>query len=229
MLTHRILIVLHQERSSPGRVGQELKRRGFALDIRRPALGDPLPATLAEHDGAIIFGGPMSANDDLDFIKAEIDWISVPLGENKPFLGICLGGQMLAKQLGAPVAPHPEKRVEIGYFPVHPTEAGQNLFDNPQFVYQWHREGFELPHGAVALACGAGDFPLQAMRYGDKAYGLQFHPELTALMMNAWLVKARHRLVEPGAQPALAQRLARHQHDRDLNGWLHRFLDHWLA
>ena len=70
-----ILIVLHQEHSTPGRVGRLLRERGFPLDIRRPRYGDPLPETLAGHAGAVIFGGPMSANDPDDFVKAEIDWI----------------------------------------------------------------------------------------------------------------------------------------------------------
>ena len=91
----KILIVLHQEHSSPGRVGQLLQATGFRLDIRRPPLGDPLPETLAGHRGAVIFGGPMSANDEDDFVRAEIDWIGVPLREQKPYLGLCLGAQMM--------------------------------------------------------------------------------------------------------------------------------------
>ena len=61
--TAPILIILHQEHSTPGRVGHALIERGFTLDVRRPRFGDPLPETMAEHAGAIIFGGPMSAND----------------------------------------------------------------------------------------------------------------------------------------------------------------------
>ncbi len=60
----KVLIVLHQGHSTPGRIGASLRQRGYALDIRRPSLGDPLPETLAEHAGAIVFGGPMSANDE---------------------------------------------------------------------------------------------------------------------------------------------------------------------
>src|SRR5262249_24812801 len=98
-----ILIVLLQETSTPGRVGHALRQRGYPLDVRRPALGDPLPATMAEHAGAIVFGGPMSANDPTDFIRREIDWLKLPLKESKPFLGICLGAQMLASHLGSRV------------------------------------------------------------------------------------------------------------------------------
>ena len=65
--------------------------KGYRLDIRRHCLGDPLPQTLERHAGAVIFGGPMSANDSDDWIAREIDWIGVPLKEEKPFLGVCLG------------------------------------------------------------------------------------------------------------------------------------------
>ncbi len=88
------------------------------------ALAIRLPETLDGHAGAVIFGGPMSANDPDDFVRREIDWISVPLAEQRPFLGICLGAQMLAMQLGAQVAPHPEGRAQIGYYPIRPTQRG---------------------------------------------------------------------------------------------------------
>jgi GMP synthase (glutamine-hydrolysing) len=107
-----VLIILHQEASTPGRVGNALRSLGHPLDIRRPRFGDRLPPTLDGHAGAVIFGGPMSANDPDDFIRREIDWIAVPLRERRPFLGICLGAQMLARQLGARVAPHPEGRAD---------------------------------------------------------------------------------------------------------------------
>src|SRR4051812_6441169 len=122
-----VLIVLHQEHSTPGRVGRLLQERGHRLDIRRPRFGDPLPATLSGHAGAAVFGGPMSANDTDDFIRDEIDWIGVPLKEDKPFLGLCLGAQMLAKHLGARVWGHPAGRAEIGYYPLVPTRAGRTL------------------------------------------------------------------------------------------------------
>src|SRR3954465_12046568 len=74
-----VLIILHQETSTPGRVGNALRLLGHPLDIRRPRFGDPLPDSLDDFAGAVMFGGPMSANDPDDFVKREIDWISVPL------------------------------------------------------------------------------------------------------------------------------------------------------
>ena len=148
-----VLIVLHQETSTPGRVGNALRALGYPLDIRRPRFGDPLPETLDHHAGAVIFGGPMSANDADEYVRREIDWIEIPLREQRPFLGICLGAQMLARQLGAQVAPHPEGRVEVGYYPIRPTAAGHALCpDWPEQVYHWHGEGFHLPAGVELLA-----------------------------------------------------------------------------
>src|ERR1700732_3057164 len=122
-----VLIVLHQETSTPGRVSTALRALGHPLDVRRPRFGDALPGTLEGHAGAVIFGGPMSANDPDDFVRREIDWIAVPLLETRPVLGICPGAHMLAMQLGARVAPHPQGRAEIGYYPIHPTQAGRRL------------------------------------------------------------------------------------------------------
>ena len=81
-MTERVLLVVHQERSDPGRVAREIFAMGYDLDVRRPSGGDPLPETMDEHSGAVIFGGPMSANDDTDFIRTEIDWISTVLEAN---------------------------------------------------------------------------------------------------------------------------------------------------
>lgn len=207
--------------------------RGHALDIRKPRFGDPLPDTMAEHAGAVIFGGPMSANDPDDFLRAEIDWISVPLREKKPFLGLCLGAQMLARLLGAPVTTHADGRAEIGYYPLVPTQAGLDFAERigspwPGQVYHWHREGFDCPQGAETLATG-DDFPTQAIRVGPCAYGLQFHPEVTHAMVCRWTVRAAERLKLAGAQDRARQLEGRFMHDPHVSRWLDAFLDDWLG
>jgi GMP synthase (glutamine-hydrolysing) len=226
----RILVVLHQEQSTPGRIGRLLAQDGYALDVRRPRFGDPLPRDLRDHAGAIVFGGPMSANDGDDYIRREIDWIGVPLAENKPFLGVCLGAQMLAKHLGKRVYRHPQGRVEIGYHRIDPTEEGRSLCHAPfpRDVYHWHREGFDLPCGADLLARGE-HFEVQACRFGDAAYGLQFHPEVTYAMMCRWTVRAIWREQELGAQPPHAHFEGWRLHDAAVARWLKAFLAHWLA
>ena len=219
----RILIVLHQERSSPGRVGQMLQQAGFALDVRRPVLGDPLPATLDHHVGVVVFGGPMSANDDHEGVRREIEWLKVPLDENKPFLGICLGAQMLVRHLGGRVEGHPDGLTEIGWYPLRPTPEGEKLMSWPSMVYHFHREGFELPRGATLLAT-ADDYENQAFRYGDNAWGVQFHGELTRAMMHRWVVHGAHRFDLPGAQQGRDHLMGRMVHDGPLRQWLSEFL-----
>lgn len=219
----KILTVLHQEHSSPGRVGQLLIAGGFDLDIRRPPLGDPLPETLEEHRGAVIFGGPMSANDADEFVRRETDWLKVPLAEDKPFLGICLGAQMLVNHLGGRVESHGDGLVEIGWYPLQATEEGRKLFDWPDMVYQFHREGFSLPSDATLLAT-ADCYPNQAFRYGANAWAIQFHAELTRVMMQRWVVRGAHRFGLPGAQAGRAHLDGRMIWDMRLKLWLGEFL-----
>jgi GMP synthase (glutamine-hydrolysing) len=223
-----VLIILHQAHSNPGHVGQWLKARGHALDVRRPRYGDPLPETLHDHAGAVIFGGPMSANDPDEFIRLETEWIKVPLSEQKPFLGICLGAQMLARLLGARVTAHPEQRVEIGYHPVQGTPHAGLFGGWPDRVYQWHREGFEIPRGALALAGSDGPFENQAFLYDGCAVGVQFHPEITYTMVNRWSGLNPHRLLEPGAQDRLSQLSDHIAHGPAVRKWLDSFLTRWL-
>ena len=174
----RILIVVHQAHSTPARVGLKLTALGYELDIRRPCIGHGLPKNLDEYAGAVMFGGPQSANDCEPYLAGEMDLIGCALKEEAPFLGICLGAQMLVRQLGGKVAPHREGRAEIGYYPIQPTGAGTQLMDAwPGHVYQWHREGFDVPAGAEMLARSDGDFEVQAIRAGQSAFGIQFHPE----------------------------------------------------
>ncbi|MCB1497735.1 MAG: glutamine amidotransferase [Bauldia sp.] len=224
----RILIVLHQEHSTPGRVGLRLVERGYQLDIRRPRFGDPLPDSLVDHAGAVIFGGPMSANDPDDYIKRETDWIEVPLKEGAPFLGLCLGAQLMARHLGAAVTANADGSVEVGYYPIWPTEAGRRLMDWPDQVHHFHREGFDLPDEAVLLATGE-KFRNQAFSFGKSAFAIQFHIELTNAMVGRWTLRSSERAPQPGAQGAAEHFLGRALHDWKTKNFLEGFLDHWLA
>lgn len=224
-----ILVVIHQPTSNPGRVGENLRTLGFDLDLRCPAQGQPLPATMQGHSAAVVFGGPMSANDDhLDFIRLELDWITMALASEKPYLGICLGAQLLARALGAAVVPHPTGQREIGYYPILPTSARQEMLLSPLMVYQWHQEGFMLPMGSHLLATGS-TFPHQAFRYGQRAYGLQFHPEITAGMVNHWTTEGADQLSCPGAQ-SRGYHLSQHRlYGPMVERWLRQFLAGWVG
>jgi GMP synthase (glutamine-hydrolysing) len=228
--SRKILILLHQEHSTPGRVGRLLRGLGAELDIRRHSLDEPLPEALDQHDGVVVFGGPMSANDECEWICRQIGWLEKPLVAAKPFLGICLGAQMLTRALGARVFTYPDQRAEIGYTPIRPTAAADRLSAAPfpRVVYQWHRDGFDLPEGAELLAEGGDAFPIQAYRYGDRAVALQFHPEVTYQMMCRWTVRGHERLSLPGAQPRQIHLDGWYQFDAAVARWLAAFLPRWL-
>ena len=225
-----ILVVLHQEHSTPGRVGLRLVARGYPLDVRRPRFGDALPETLDGHAGAIVFGGPMSINDPDDYLKSETDWLAVPLRENAPLLGLCLGAQMLARHLGAAVGTHADGHIEVGWFGLTATSAGEALTRWPDRVHQFHREGFGLPAGATLLAEGSAEtFPNQAFAYGPAAFAIQFHIELTTAMVNRWTQRIGDRARLPGGQAAHLHFEGRALHDWKTSTFLDAFLDIWLG
>ena len=219
-----ILVVLHQETSTPGRVGQILRARGHALDIRRPPLGHELPRDLSPYRGLVVFGGPMSANDDEPYVAAEMALLERALRAELPTLGICLGAQLLVRALGGTVAAREDRFAEVGWYPLRATDAGRRFLPHwPGTVYQWHREGFDLPDGATLLATGDA-YPNQAFLYGS-ALAVQFHAELTLAMMCRWTVKGAHRFTLPGVQASRAAHLnGRLLHDAPLRLWLENVL-----
>ena len=231
--SRRVLIILHQEQSTAGRVGFLLRQQGFELDIRKPRFGDPLPQDMSEHVGAVVFGGPMSANDGDDYVREETDWLAKPLKADKPFLGLCLGAQMLTRHLGARVYRHDDGRIEAGYYPITPLAAAHAITSDagapfPDHVYQWHSEGFDVPQGATLLAKGT-EFPIQAYRYAHNAYALQFHPEVTYAMIHRWTTRGAERLNAPGARQASDHFASWYQYDAAVARWIKAFLPRWLG
>jgi GMP synthase (glutamine-hydrolysing) len=139
----------------------------------------------------IILGGPMNVDDEeqFPFLRWEKRIIRAALEESVPMLGICLGAQLIAASLGSAVYDGPVR--EIGWSPVSLTPHGQvdsllgYLPESPT-VFQWHSQTFDLPAGAVCLACST-QYKTQAFRFGKLVYGLQFHIEVTAGMIERWI------------------------------------------
>ena len=219
------LLVVQSRSSHGGRVAGQLMEMGHPLDVRCPQLGHPLPPDLDGHAGAVIFGGPMSANDEhLPGIRAQLDWLPrTALRADKPVLGICLGAQLIARTLGAKVAPHPEGVVEIGYTEVRATPEGAGLFPPAMRFYQWHAEGFALPAGARLLATG-DVFPNQACAYDGRVYAVQPHPEVRRETVAHWTMVAAADLAKSGAQSAAEQLAAAERHDPEMDAWTRGFL-----
>jgi GMP synthase (glutamine-hydrolysing) len=181
-----VLVLIHASWERPHRI-----RDAFGPDARllevEAAAGDPLPS-LDEFDGVIAMGGPMSATD-LEAhpgLRAECELLAEAVDRQIPVLGICLGAQLLARALGAEV--RPGRRAEIGFASIRVTDPDDPLIGAlaPEAtVLHWHGDVFDLPEGARSLAHSAAT-EHQAFRYGN-AWGLLFHPEADAAMVEAWL------------------------------------------
>jgi GMP synthase (glutamine-hydrolysing) len=175
----RAVCLQHVPFEGPGAFSKALATRGVCLDSYLvPSDGLPKDAG----DLLIVMGGPMSVNDADPWIAQETVFIRSALQANRPVIGVCLGRQFMAKALGATV--RSGKALEIGMTPVRLTDVGKQ---DPVFgtcpatfdVFEWHGEIFDLPNDCVPLA-GSDIAPLQAFRYGEKAYGLLFHLEMEA-------------------------------------------------
>ena len=152
------------------------------------------------------------------------------LPSGKPVLGICLGAQQIARALGARVGPRPDGLVEIGYYEVRPTGHCPNFLAAPTTFYQWHAETFEIPRDAVHLAENT-QFPGQAFRYGENAYGIEFHPEMTREMIESWCGSddGSARLDRPDAQGREAQLEGFTRYADASDRWLDSFLDGFVS
>ena len=226
----KVLYVLHQKTSVAGDIGNKFKDRGYLEEIIRPPLGDRLPDDLSKYSAIVIFGGPMSVNDDDQFIKDEIEWMAKVIKSKIPFLGICLGAQILAKYLGCDVVKNEKDLAEIGFYEIKPVGEGDNIFKNQNVFYQFHTEGFELPEGCQLLARGE-IFKNQAFRY-ENCYALQFHPEVNMIVHLRWLflvlIKKPKVLFINGSQNLFYQLYLRLKYNKSVSIWLDSFLDNYL-
>jgi GMP synthase (glutamine-hydrolysing) len=167
-----------------------LAQRGFAPRYVRLFAGDVIPADWPDARALIFLGGPMSVNDEdrYPYLAAEKAVIRTALERRQPVLGICLGSQLIASATGARV--YRGVRPEIGWAPITLTDEGRRdpllaPLAGLDAVFHWHGETFDLPAGAVRLAFNDVT-PNQAFRLGS-AYGLQFHVEVDAAMIEAWM------------------------------------------
>ena len=226
----KVLYVLHQKTSVSGDIGNKFKERGYLEEIIHPPLGDKLPEDLSKYSAIVIFGGPMSVNDDDQFIKDEIEWMEKVIKSKIPFLGICLGAQILAKYLGCDVVKNEKDLAEIGFYEIKPVGEGDNIFKNQNVFYQFHTEGFELPEGCQLLARGE-IFKNQAFRY-ENCYALQFHPEVNLFVHLRWLflvlIKKPKVLFLNGSQNLFYQLYLRFKYNKSVSIWLDSFLDNYL-
>ena len=208
----RLLVFQHVPHEILGTFNPLLKDAGFRIRYVNFGRTPDAQPKVEKYDGLIILGGPMclSQRENYPHLETEIAAIRKAMDLQLPILGICLGAQLIAAALHARVHRNPVK--EIGWYDVSPTEAGREdplfrFFKNSEKIFQWHGDTFEIPHGASHLATSP-DCPNQAFRYGDRIYGLQFHLEVDAALIERWLKTPAHiRELESLAPNITAERI----------------------
>ena len=195
--SRRLLVFQHVAYEILGTLDPLLRAEGFRIryvNFERHPDAEP---RLDGYGGIVVLGGPMSAWQDREHphLVTELRLIERALELGLPVLGICLGSQLLARVLGADLTRC--RTPEIGWYDVEPTEAAADdrvlaCLDRRERLFQWHTDTFSLPRSATHLAMSSG-CPSQAFRYGDHAWGLQFHMEVDEPMIDRWLGLADHR------------------------------------
>lgn len=228
-----LLILQHLSADGPAYFGTWLQRQGVHFDVRNSEAGDAFPADLAAYSGLAVLGGEMSANDPLPSLRQAERLIREAVANGKPVIGHCLGGQLMARALGARVVDSPAP--EVGWHSIERVdrEAARRWFGPDRFarVFQWHYESFELPPEAELLAHSAA-CPRQAYAIGPHL-AMQFHIEVDAAKVRHWSQEdsprwqaavRQHATVQDGAtlRAGLAVELAAHQRlaDRLYGVWL---------
>jgi GMP synthase-like glutamine amidotransferase len=183
-----VVVFRHAAHEGPGYFADFLNRQHIPHKLVRVDAGDPVPKSLDGISGLVFMGGPMSVNDPLAWIPQVIRLVQTAIEADIPVLGHCLGGQLMAKALGAPVTRNPVK--EIGWYPVSVAESAVArawLGDLPSTfeVYHWHGETFAIPAGATRILasthCANQGFVL------GKHLALQCHIEMTPALIADWV------------------------------------------
>ena len=192
----RLLVFQHVSFEILGTLHPLLKTRGFRIRYANFGRHPHAQPEIARYNGLVVLGGPMNV-DDLErhpHLAVEVELIQQAIEQGLPVLGICLGAQLIAKALGAPV--HANGGKEIGWYEVSPTPAAKDdplfgAFGEGEKIFQWHSDIFALPTGAVQLATSRTCHH-QAFRYGTNVYGLQFHLEVDERLIERWLTVPAH-------------------------------------
>lgn len=210
-----VIVLQHAAPEGPGLIADALAAKEVAVSTVRLDQGRPVPERLGDAAGLVAMGGPMGVGDEgrFPFLAAEKRLIREAVEAGRPVLGVCLGAQLLASALGGAV--RASGRKEIGWHEVRLRGRAQNdaLFHGlePAFTpLSWHGDVFELPPGAEPLARSALT-ELQAFRYGERAWGLLFHLEVSRAMVEEMGTAFGGELAAAGTTPeALLTGMARH-------------------
>lgn len=193
----RVLVFQHVAAEPLGTLDALLRERGHRIRFVNFEREPDAQPEVDRYRGLIVLGGPMNVDQQAErtHLRTELRAIERMLQLGRPVLGICLGAQLLAHALGAEVRDH--TMPEIGWYPLAVTEHGQDdrviaPLRPAARVFQWHAQTFELPQTAVHLA-ESPTCPNQAFRWGELAYGFQFHLEMDEALIERWLARPAYR------------------------------------
>lgn len=229
-MDRRVVLIRHGDDPADDRVVTYFRSKNVEPEVLRPFTGEPLGEVSDGIAACVVYGGPFDVfqTDAHPFLLDEHRWIEQCIARDVPLLGICQGAQSIAFTLGAKCGPRPGEPHEFGYYAIRATQAGKAFFPDEMVVTQAHSHEFELPEGAVLLA-ESDAFPRQAMRYGDNAFALQFHPEVTRTGFRRWQTADWAPYGRLGVQPRETQDELAELHDDKQHRWFMQFLDTLFA
>lgn len=201
-VTKPIAIFRHSPTEDPGYFEVLIKEKNLPYVIISVDQGMPVPQDVTLFAGLVLMGGVMSVNDPLPWITDELVLINQAIHHQIPVIGHCLGGQLLAKALGAEVIANPAKEYGWGTVRVETPHLAHHWFEHTVFdAFHWHGETFTLPEGAHRILTGAY-CENQAFIYQDRYLGMQCHIEMTKEMIQTWCENYREelRLLHPEFQ-----------------------------
>jgi len=201
-----VLVLQHLSGDGPAFLATWLRRAKVAIELRNSEAGEAFPADISGYSALAILGGEMSANDPLPSLRQAERLVLQAMDRGLPVIGHCLGGQLMARALGARVVDSPAPEVGWQAIDVASGPLAQHWFGEPgrQPVFQWHYEAFELPRGAEALA-GSAACPNQAFGIGPHL-AMQFHVEVDEEKLLRWSLDQGERYLSTQRQhPASVQ------------------------
>ena len=207
-MTRTAVILQHDPSIHLGNIGPVLTEHGYDLRIVDVTTEDVSAIDPAEADLVVVLGGEMGAyqTDEFPFLEQEKELLRERIAAERPVLGVCLGAQLMAGALGERV--YKGETTQIGYRRVEPTTAGADSpirhFDGVPVV-EWHGDTFELPEQATLLA-SSSDYSNEAFAIGGFALAVQFHPEVTDQMHEAWVADGYNKLDELAIDPDALRR-----------------------